>query len=249
MRVSEKRVCLVTGGSRGIGAAICLALAGEESVVCFTHYDKDEEAAEKTKAAIEAKDSACRVYWFDISDHAKTAETINDVVENFGRLDVLVNNAGITMDSLLVRMDEKAWDTVLDVNLKSVFNATQAAAKVMMKQRYGRVVSIASVTGVMGNIGQANYAASKAGIMGFTKTVARELAPRGITVNAIAPGFIRTEMTEVLPEKVVKMMLGMTPAGRMGKPEEVADLVAFLVSDKAAFITGQVIHLNGGLYM
>lgn len=247
--MGDKRVSLVTGGSRGIGKAIALTLAGPGQVVCLTHYDKDEETANRTKAEIEATGAECDVFWFDISDYGKTHEVIGQVAAKHGRLDVLVNNAGITMDALLVRMGEDAWDQVLAVNLKSVFNAIQAAAKVMMKQRSGSIVSIASVVGAMGNIGQANYAASKAGMMGLTKTAARELAPRGITVNAIAPGFIKTEMTDILPEKVVNFMLSSTPLGRMGEPREVADLVGFLVSDKAAFITGQVVHINGGLYM
>ena len=161
----------------------------------------------------------------------------------------MINNAGITMDALLIRMKEGAWDKVLNVNLKSVFNATQAVVKTMMKQRYGRIVSLTSIAGVMGNVGQSNYSASKAGIIGLTKTVAREVAPRGITVNAVAPGFIDTEMTAAVPEKARTVMLGQIPAGRAGQVQEVADLVAFLISDKAAYITGQVININGGLYM
>ena len=247
--MSGKRVCLVTGGSRGIGAGICKTLAEPDSVVCFTHYDQDEQAANASKIAIEDKGAQCEVFYFDISNYEETAEVINKIKDKFGSLDVLINNAGITIDSLLVRMSESAWDKVIDVNLKSVFNATQAAAKIMMRQRSGRIVSIASISGVMGNIGQTNYSASKAGIIGMTKTIAQELGPRGITVNAIAPGFIRTEMTEILPEKIKEQMLGMTPLKRFGEIQEVADLVDFLISDKAAYITGQVIHLNGGMYM
>ena len=162
---------------------------------------------------------------------------------------MLINNAGITQDALLVRMSEAQWDAVLAVNLKSVFNASQAAAKVMMKQRSGRIVSIASVVGAMGNVGQSNYVASKAGIIGMTKTFARELAARGITANAVAPGFINTEMTEAMSQKAIDRMLSMIPMSRPGEPQDVADAVAFLVSDKAAYITGQVIHVNGGMYM
>ena len=246
--MEHKRVSLVTGGSRGIGASIALALAGPGQAVAITHYDKTPEAAERTKAEIEAKGAVAEVYYFNIAEYAATQQCVKDVADKFGRLDVLVNNAGITADQLLVRMDEAAWDRVIAVNLKSVFNATQAAAKIMMKQRGGRIISIASVVGAMGNAGQANYAASKAGIMGFTKTVARELAPRGVTVNAIAPGFINTEMTAVLPEKAREALLSQVPMGRMGEAQEVADLAAFLASDQAAYITGQVIHINGGLY-
>jgi 3-oxoacyl-[acyl-carrier protein] reductase len=171
------------------------------------------------------------------------------VVEQHGRIDVLVNNAGITRDTLLLRMKEVDWDAVLAVNLKSVFNCTQAAVRFMTKQRYGRVVNIASVVGAMGNAGQANYAASKAGIMGFTKSVAREVAGRNVTVNAVAPGFIETEMTAKLSDKVKEAFLVQIPLGRAGRPEDVAQLVKFLISEDASYITGQIIHLNGGMYM
>ncbi len=247
--MERKKVIIITGASRGIGAAIAQTLAGADTVLALTHYDKDEEAAKATKARVEGLGAECELFWFDISDHAKTAEVFKGIADKYGGIDVLVNNAGITMDALLVRMKEDVWDKVLEVNLKSVFNATQAAAKVMMKQRHGRIVSLASVAGVMGNVGQTNYSASKAGIIGLTKTVAREVAPRGITVNAVAPGFIDTEMTASIPEKAKAMMLGQIPAGRAGQVREVADLVEFLVSDKAAYITGQVININGGLYM
>lgn len=243
------RVSIITGGSRGIGAAIAAELAGPGEVLVLTHYDKDEEAAKATQAKLEAMGAQVAVYWFDISDHAKTAEVFTEVAEKYGRIDVLVNNAGITQDALLVRMSEAQWDAVLAVNLKSVFNATQAAAKVMMKQRSGRIVSIASVVGAMGNVGQSNYVASKAGIIGMTKTFGRELAARGITANAVAPGFINTEMTEAMSQKAIDRMLSMIPMSRPGEPQDVADAVAFLVSDKAAYITGQVIHVNGGMYM
>jgi 3-oxoacyl-[acyl-carrier protein] reductase len=247
--LERKRVCLVTGGSRGIGAAICNTLAGPETAVAFTHFDQDETEAEKTRQTLKEAGSEAEVFYFDISDHDRTAEIVGQVAEKFGGLDVLVNNAGIAMDALLIRMDETVWDKVIQVNLKSVFNATQAAAKIMMKQRSGRIVSLSSMVGAKGNIGQTNYSASKAGIIGFTKAAARELAPRGITVNAVAPGFIDTEMTKSVPEKHRQVMLAQIPLGRAGEVQEVADLVAFLVSDKAAYITGQVIHLNGGLYM
>jgi 3-oxoacyl-[acyl-carrier protein] reductase len=173
----------------------------------------------------------------------------NQIVEESGRVDVLVNNAGVTADGLLVRMKEEDWDRVMDINLKGAFHCTQAVAKTMMKQRSGRIINMASVVGVMGNAGQANYVASKAGLIGLTKTAARELAPRGITVNAVAPGFIETSMTAELPEKVKEAMLAQIPLGRMGRPEDVADVVAFLASEKASYITGQVIHVNGGMHM
>jgi 3-oxoacyl-[acyl-carrier protein] reductase len=173
----------------------------------------------------------------------------NQIAEESGRVDVLVNNAGITADGLLVRMKEKDWDRVLDINLKGAFHCIQAVAKMMMRQRSGRIINMASVVGVMGNAGQANYVASKAGLIGLTKTVARELAPRGITVNAVAPGFVETSMTAELPEKVKEAMLAQIPLGRMGQPEDVADVVAFLASEEASYITGQVLHVNGGMYM
>ncbi len=247
--MDQKKVVIITGASRGIGATIAQTMAAPDTILALTHYDKDEEAAKSVQARMEALGSECEFFWFDISDYNKTAEVFSQIVQKYGRIDVLVNNAGITMDALLMRMKEEAWDKVLAVNLKSVFNATQAAVKVMMKQRYGRIVSLTSIAGVMGNIGQANYSASKAGIIGLTKTVAREVAPRGITVNAVAPGFIATEMTAAIPEKARTAMLAQIPAGRAGEVQEVADLVAFLVSDKAAYITGQVININGGLFM
>ncbi len=250
MAENSKKVAVVTGGSRGIGRAIIMALAEPNLTVVFNHFDPPEDAAadETIKMASE-KGSEIEGVRLDVSNHQAVQEFINGVVERHGRIDILVNNAGITRDTLLLRMKEADWDAVLAVNLKSVFNCTQAAVRFMTKQRYGRVVNIASVVGAMGNAGQANYAASKAGIMGFTKSVAREVASRNVTVNAVAPGFIETEMTAKLSDKVKEAFLLQIPLGRAGRPEDVAQLVKFLVSDDASYITGQIIHLNGGMYM
>jgi 3-oxoacyl-[acyl-carrier protein] reductase len=250
MAENDKRVAVVTGGSKGIGRAIIMALAEPGLTVVFNHYDPpDDKAADETIQM--ARDKGCEIEGvrLDVSDYQAVQEFIKGVVERHDRVDILVNNAGITRDNLLSRLKEVDWDAVLAVNLKSVFNCTQAVARYMMKQRYGRVVSIASVVGAMGNAGQANYAASKAGIMGFTKSVARELASRNVTVNAIAPGFIETEMTAQLPEKAKEAFLAQIPLGRAGQPEDVAQLAKFLVSEEGSYITGQVIHLNGGMYM
>jgi len=185
----------------------------------------------------------------DVASESEVTGFINSIIKESGRIDVFVNNAGITRDSLLVRMKEKDWDAVLNINLKGAFNCTKIAAKQMMKQRSGRIINIASVVGVIGNPGQANYVASKAGIIGFTKAVAKELAARGVTVNAVAPGFIETDMTEALPEKAREAMLAQVPLGRAGTPEDVAGVVTFLASEQAAYITGQVIHISGGMYI
>jgi 3-oxoacyl-[acyl-carrier protein] reductase len=250
MAENNKRVAVVTGGSKGIGRAIIMALAEPGLTVVFNHYDPpDDKAADETIQM--ARDKGCEIEGvrLDVSNYQAVQEFIKGVVERHDRVDILVNNAGITRDNLLSRLKEVDWDAVLAVNLKSVFNCTQAVARYMVKQRYGRVVSIASVVGAMGNAGQANYAASKAGIMGFTKSVARELASRNVTVNAIAPGFIETEMTAQLPEKAKEAFLAQIPLGRAGQPDDVAQLVKFLVSEEGSYITGQVIHLNGGMYM
>jgi 3-oxoacyl-[acyl-carrier protein] reductase len=218
--------------------------------MAFNHYDPPEDTAAAETIQM-AQDRGCEISGLrlDVSDFQAVREFIKGVVDQYGRIDILVNNAGITRDSLLPRMKEADWDAVLAVNLKSVFNCTQAVARQMMKQRYGRVVNIASVVGAMGNAGQANYAASKAGIIGFTKSVARELASRNVTVNAVAPGFIETEMTAQLPDQAKDAFLTQIPLGRAGQPEEVARVVKFLISDDASYITGQVIHLSGGMYM
>ncbi len=243
------RVCLVTGGSRGIGRAICLALARPGDVVAFNHFDPDEVEAEKTLALLREKGATAEAKKFDVSDQAAVQEYLGHLVATYGRLDVLVNNAGITQDALLVRMSLEQWERVLRVNLTSAFICCQAAAKIMMKQRSGAMVNIASVVGQHGNIGQANYAASKGGLIALTKTVAKELAPRGVRVNAVAPGFIETEMTANLPEKAVEVMKAMIPLGRPGQPEDVARVVAYLCSEDSSYLTGQVLSASGGMYM
>jgi 3-oxoacyl-[acyl-carrier protein] reductase len=250
MAEDSKKVAVVTGGSRGIGRAIIMALAEPGLTVVFNHFDPPEDTAADETVKM-AQDKGCEIEGIrlDVSDYQAVHKFIAGVVDRHGRVDILVNNAGITRDTLLMRMKEVDWDAVLAVNLKSVFNCTQAVARHMTKQRYGRVVNIASVVGAMGNAGQANYAASKAGIMGFTKSVARELASRNVTVNAVAPGFIETEMTAQLPEKAKEAFLAQIPLGRAGQPEDVAQVVKFLISEEASYITGQVIHLNGGMYM
>jgi 3-oxoacyl-[acyl-carrier protein] reductase len=242
-------VWLITGGSRGIGRAIALRAAVPGAVILFTHFDPDESMARDALKALEERGARARAYYFDIAQYDKVQEVIGEILKEFGPIDVLVNNAGITRDALLMRMKETDWDLVLSVNLKGAFNCTQAVIREMLKRRSGRIINIASVAGQMGNAGQANYSASKAGLMGFTRSVAKEVASRGITVNAIAPGFIDTEMTQVLPEKVREEMLKIVPAGRMGSPEDVAETAFFLASPAASYITGQVLHVNGGMYM
>jgi 3-oxoacyl-[acyl-carrier protein] reductase len=249
MTENASRVVVVTGGSRGIGRAIGLRMADGETKIYFNYSAGVSTDAEETESLVKAAGGAARAIRVDVGSRDDVRGFFNRIVEESGRVDVLVNNAGITADGLLVRMKEEDWDRVLDINLKGAFHCIQAVAKTMMKQRSGRIINMASVVGVMGNAGQANYVASKAGLIGLTKTVARELAPRGVTVNAVAPGFIETAMTAELAEKVREAMLAQIPLGRMGRPEDVADVVAFLASEQAAYITGQVIHVNGGMYM
>ena len=243
------RVVVITGGSRGIGRAVAMKFAQERPRTIFIHYDPDMAAAEETLDLLRGKGVEAESHKLDVSSKSDVDALFKDILSRFERVDVLVNNAGITRDALLMRMSEEEWDSVIRVNLKSVFNCTQAVLRTMVKQRAGRIVNISSVAGQIGNPGQANYAASKAGIMGFTKTVAREVAGRGITVNAVAPGFIRTEMTEVLSDKVKEYFLQLVPMGRAGEPEEVAEAVHWLCSGAANYVTGQVIHVSGGLFM
>ncbi|PID39509.1 MAG: 3-oxoacyl-[acyl-carrier-protein] reductase [Proteobacteria bacterium] len=248
MTASDHRIVVVTGGSRGIGRAICVALSTPNTRVCF-NYGSDAAAAADTTRAVEAAGGNADYQQVDVASDNAVTDYLGSIVKTFGRIDVLVNNAGITRDGLLVRMKTADWDAVMDVNLKGTFNCMKAAAKTMMKQRYGRIINISSVVGVSGNPGQANYVASKAGIIGLTKAVARELASRNITVNAVAPGYIETDMTGELNDKAKAAMIGQIPIGRIGTPEDISGVVQFLASPAADYITGQVIHVNGGMYM
>jgi 3-oxoacyl-[acyl-carrier protein] reductase len=241
------QVGVVTGGTRGIGKAIAEGLAknGVNLVIAARNLD----AANETAAALSVRGVKALGIKLDVSNTEEVEKAFEEIREEFHRIDILINNAGITKDGLLVRMKEEAWDSVLDVNLKGAFLCSREAIKDMAKQRYGKIVNITSVAAFMGNPGQANYSASKAGLVGFTKTVAREYANRGITVNAVAPGFIQTAMTDVLHDKVKEEMKRLIPLGRFGTVEDVANAVIFLASPDSGYITGQVIHVNGGMYM
>ena len=245
----SKRVVVVTGGSKGIGRAVCLRFAREGARILFVHYDPDEVYVNETLDLLSGMGVKAHAEKLDVSSFEVVEAFFAKAVKQYERVDVLVNNAGITEDGFLMRMSAPQWDRVLAVNLTGVFNCTRAAIKSMVKERKGKVINISSVVGQIGNIGQSNYAAAKAGILGLTKSVARELGSRGIAVNAVAPGFINTEMTKNLPEKVKESFLAQIPMGRMGEPEEVAETVYWLASDSATYITGQVIHISGGLYM
>jgi 3-oxoacyl-[acyl-carrier protein] reductase len=241
------KVAVVTGGSRGIGRAIALLLAAEGARVVLC--SRQREAAQRVIAEIEESGGEGVAVQADVARRQEAEAIITECIERFGRLDILVNNAAIVRDSLLLRMKEEDWDAVLDVNLKGAFFTTRMALRPMLKQQGGRIVNISSVAGVMGIPGQANYVAAKAGLIGFTKAVAREVASRAITVNAIAPGFVKTEMTDVLSEELKAAYLKQIPLGRFGDPTEVAALVSFLASEEAGYITGQVIGIDGGLRM
>ncbi len=244
----DGKVALVTGGSRGIGRAIAVALAREGAKLAI-NFAGNEKAAEETKALVEQAGSEAILLKADVSDKDADAALIDTVIKTYGKIDILVNNAGITRDSLMLRMKEDDFDAVIDTNLRSVFYLTKAAAKSMMKKRTGRIINMSSVVGLTGNAGQVNYAAAKAGVLGITKSAAKELASRGITVNAVAPGFIETDMTDVLSDTVKESLLHEIPLKRMGEPKDVANAVLFLASDQSAYITGQVIHVDGGLVM
>lgn len=246
MKLIEGKVALITGASRGIGKAIALKFAEQGADVAFTDIRKDEYM-EKTEEELKKFGTKVVAYASNAGSFEDSENTVNKILEEFGKIDILVNNAGITRDNLLMRMSEQEWDMVMNVNLKSVFNLTKQVIRPMMKQRSGSIINISSVVGVFGNAGQANYSASKAGIIGFTKSIAKELGSRNIRSNAIAPGFIETEMTHVLPEEVRKGFLDAIPLKRMGSPEDVANAVLYLGSDLSTYISGQVLSVCGAL--
>lgn len=243
----KDQVSLITGGAQGIGKEIALLFASEGSHVAIV--DLNPEILQKTKTEIEAKGVKCLEIVANVTQAAQVDETVKKCIDTLGRIDILVNNAGITRDNLLVRLSEEDWDLVLNINLKGTFLFTKAVSKIMMKQRAGRIINIASIIGLMGNAGQANYAASKAGVIGLTKSTAKELAKRGINVNAIAPGFIKTAMTDKLPEDIRNLMLTQIPLERFGLPEDVANVALFLASKYSSYTTGQVIQVDGGMLM
>lgn len=242
------KTAVVTGGSRGIGRAICIELAKQGANV-VVNYSGSEDKAKQVVLEIEALGAKAIAIQANVADSATVDAMMKQAVATFGSLDILVNNAGITRDNLLMRMKEQEWDDVIDTNLKGVFLCTKAVTRQMMKQRAGRIINISSIVGVAGNPGQANYVAAKAGVIGLTKTCAQELASRNILVNAIAPGFITTEMTDSLPEELKEAMLKQIPLAKLGQPEDVAKAVVFFASDQANYITGQTLHIDGGLVM
>jgi len=248
MKKLDGRVAVVTGASRGIGRAIALKLA-EMGAKVVVNYRSNKAAAEEVLDMIQTMGGTAIAVQADVRIFKDAQKLIKSALDQFGRLDILVNNAGTTRDTLLIRMSEEDWDIVIDTNLKGAFNCTKAAQRPMMKQRYGRIVNITSVAGLAGNAGQANYAAAKAGLVGFTKAVAKEVGSRNITVNAVAPGYVPTDLTANLPPDLIAKGLEMTPLGRAGTPEDIANAVAFLVSDDANYITGQVLSVDGGMVM
>ncbi len=243
----KDRVALITGGGRGIGWEISKLFAAEGADIAIC--DVNKEALDKAKSEIESLGRRCLVFQADVTKQDQVGDMVLKILDNFKKVDILINNAGVTRDGLLVRMSEADWDMVLDINLKGVFNCTKAVAKPMMKQRWGRIINIASIIGITGNAGQANYAASKGGVIAFTKSIAKELASRNINVNAIAPGFIQTEMTKKLPDEYREQMLKMIPLNKLGEAQDVAKTALFLASESASYITGHVIQVDGGMVM
>ena len=246
MKILEGKVALITGATRGIGKAIAMRFAQEGASIAFTYRQKNG-AAEDVENSITAMGVACKGYASDAADHAATAEVVKQVQADFGKIDILENNAGITKDGLLMRMSEEQWDSVISTNLKSAFNFTRAVVPIMAKQRAGSIINMSSVVGVSGNGGQCNYSASKAGLIGLAKSVAKEMGPRGIRANCIAPGFIITDMTSAIPEEMREAWSKNIPLRRAGTPEDVANVALFLASDMSSYVTGQVINCCGGM--
>lgn len=244
----EGKIAVVTGASRGIGKAIACKFASLGATVII-NYNHSAVKAEEVKSQIEAADGCVEVMQCNVSDYVACEVFFKEIIKKFGRIDILVNNAGITKDGLMMKMSEEDFDQVIKVNLKGTFNCIRFVSRQMLKQRQGRIINMSSVVGVAGNAGQMNYAASKAGVIGMTKSAAKELASRGITVNAIAPGFIETDMTDVLSDAVREASVAQIPLGRFGKPEDIANAAAFLASEEAGYITGQVLHVDGGMVM